>query len=319
MKKPLLVALFVTFTLVSSSQSMLFYNFRNTLDETNGKGPTLKVLGNEGVYVTDTLSEIGGSDKTVYRFEKNNGFQFDNKEAGGFIGESYTIELYFVFDELTSWKRVADWKKRKSDNGAYVYYGQLNFYPEIYSGTAPVFEGEYTYYVITRDGLSDVTKVYTDAEVMIEFTDSYDYAVIDADSVLNFFYDDLVVPNEASSGAVAMLKLYNYVLDSATIKDNWDDIGGTVFGINENKLSMVPVRVFPNPATDNITVDLANMGNKEDIEINVLNNAGTQLFATRINRGNKTYSIPLKGFASGLYLVRINTPSSYTNAKFIVR
>lgn len=318
MKKLILFVLVVTWTSVSHSQSVLFYNFKNSLQEVNGKGPELKVLGNEGSFVIDTLSEIGGSDKTVYRFGQNNGLQFDNREAHDFIKESYTIELYFVFDDLSSWRRVVDWKNRKSDNGAYVYYGQLNFYPVIYSSIAPVIEDEYTYYVITRDGQTKTVKVYTDAEVMIEFTDSYDYALMDADSVLNFFYDDLAVPNEASSGAVAMLKLYDYTLDSTTIKKNWDDIGGTVFGIKENNPSQIPVRIYPNPATSSITVDLSNFGQHGNLEIVVLNSIGEKLYRAHVSKGNATCTIPVEEFGKGLFLLRINSSSGQANAKFIV-
>ena len=65
MKKLILFILAVTWTIMSYSQSVLFYNFKNSLNEVKGNGPSLKVLGNEGVFVTDTLNEIGGSDKTV--------------------------------------------------------------------------------------------------------------------------------------------------------------------------------------------------------------------------------------------------------------
>ena len=318
MRKLYLVVFLGALTLVSYSQSKLFYNFQNSLNEVNGNGPALKVLGNQGNYVIDTLNEIGGSDKTVYRFEKNNGLQFDNREAGKFIRDSYSIELYFVFDDLSSWRRVVDWKNRKSDKGAYVYYGQLNFYPVIYSGVAPVIEDEYTYYVVTRDALTKTVKVYTDAEVMIEFTDSYDYGLMDADSVLNFFYDDLAVPNEASSGAVAMLKLYDYVLDSTTIKQNWDDIGGTVFGIKGNSTSRVPVTIYPNPSTSFITVDLSNFGRNENLDILVLNDMGKKFYQTRVAGGNAGFTIPVEGFGKGLFLLRVNSSSGQANTKFIV-
>jgi len=317
MKKLILFILAVTWTIMSYSQSVLFYNFKNSLNEVKGNGPSLKVLGNEGVFVTDTLNEIGGSDKTVYRFEENNGFQFDNKEAGNFIRNSYSIELYFVFDDLTSWKRVVDWKNRKSDNGAYVYNGELNFYPVIYSGTAPVIEGEYTYYVVTRDSTSSIVKVYTDAAEMIQFTDTYNYALLDADSVLNFFYDDLYVPNEASAGAVAMLKLYDYVLDSATIKQNWDDIGGTVFGIEESSASL-PIGIYPNPATDFITIDLSKFNQRESLDVLVLNDMGKKLYQTRVPRGNSNCTIPVEKLGKGLFLLKVNSGSGQAHTKFVV-
>ncbi len=233
MKKLLLFLYLIVLGTAISAQSVLSYNFNNSLNEAGGTGPALTVLGITGNFVTDTLSEIENNNKTVYRFEKNNGVQFNNVAAGNFLGQTYTIELYFVFDELSSWKRVVDWKNRKTDAGAYVFNGKLNFYPYLYSNEAPVAAGEYTYYVITRDSASKNVLIYTDAEVKINFTDNNNDAVIDGDGVLNFFYDDLSVQNEASSGAVAMLKLYNYALDSTAIRDNWNQIGSNVLGLNK--------------------------------------------------------------------------------------
>jgi hypothetical protein len=46
--------------------------------------------------------------------------------------------MFFVFDDLTSWKRVVVWKNRKSDGGAYIFNGRLNFYPIIFSGIASI-------------------------------------------------------------------------------------------------------------------------------------------------------------------------------------
>jgi len=193
MKKTLLFLISLAIGISVSAQSTLDHNFNNSLNEVNTAAPGLTVLGTQGNFVTDTLNEIAGSNKTVYRFERNNGLQFNNVAAGNFLGETYTIELYFVFDELSSWKRVVDWKNRKTDRGAYVYYGQLNFYPILYSGEAPVEAGEYTYYVNTRNAATKNVLIYTDADVKINFTDSNDDAVIDEDGILNFFYDDLAV------------------------------------------------------------------------------------------------------------------------------
>ena len=123
----------LVFSWHAEAQQVLFYNFENTLQEASGNGPELTVLGNQGIFEVVTLDEIEQKTKTVYRFEKNSGLQFNNVAAGNFVGEGYTIEIYFEFDELSSWKRVVDWKNRKTDWGAYVYNGELNFYNILYS------------------------------------------------------------------------------------------------------------------------------------------------------------------------------------------
>lgn len=318
MKKILLFLIYLSIGVGVSAQSSLYYNFNNSLDEVNGKAPTLSVLGNQGNFVTDTLSEIQGNNKMVYRFEKNNGVQFNNIAAGNFLGETYTIELYFVFDELSSWKRVVDWKNRKTDYGAYVYNGKLNFYPYLYSNEAPVASGEYTYYVITRDSASKNLLIYTDAEVKISFTDNNNDAVIDQDGVLNFFYDDLAVPNEAASGAVAMLRLYDYALDSTAIKDKWTQLGSNVFGINENSKPNVKAPVYPNPASDFIKVNLSEFPAQSEASIRIINGMGAVVYNSNISGTTAQSTISLAGFNKGFYTVIIESKDVIARTKFIV-
>jgi hypothetical protein len=310
------------FTLVSVfiyAQGVLSYHFENTLAETNGHNPTLTTLGTPGVYILDTLNEVSGKTKIVYRFEKNCGFQFDNTIAGNFLGTHYSIEIYFVFDELSSWKRVIDWKNRKSDNGAYVYDGKLNFYNHVYSDTAAVEAGQYTYYVLTRDSVTQDVLIYTDAKVEATFTDFYNDAVLDSDNVLNFFYDDFVVPNEASSGAVALLNIYNYVLDTTTIKNNWKNINGQVFGVRDHGKNNRSLAVFPSPAKDKLTIRMEAVNGNDPVKVSLVSPTGITLFSGLYNTGNNVEidlnSLSLSG---GIYLVRAESGGNVYSRKVVV-
>lgn len=316
MRKFTILLTFLISVLITDAQSVLTYNFFNTLNELNGDAPALTVLGTQGNFVVDTLNEIGGSNKTVYRFEKNNGVQFNNTAAGNFIGESYTIELYFVFDELSSWKRVCDWKNRKTDWGAYVYNGELNFYNILYSDEAPVVAGEYTYYVITRNAVDKKVLIYTDADVKIDFTDNNGDALIDGDGMLNFFYDDLLVQNEASSGAVAMLKLYNYVLDSTSIRHNWEEIGSNVFGTND-VVAEIHTSVFPNPASDNLQIDMSNIPGKDEVNLIILNLAGQEVYSQKMPEHGNKETISIASLGKGLYLLRLSDGKKSYTSKFL--
>jgi hypothetical protein len=310
----LLIALGFAFS--ANAQNVLTYEFVSNMSEKDGAGPTMAILGNEGVFVEDTLEEIGSEKKFVYRFEANSGFQFDNVAAGGFIGEDYTIELYFVFDELTSWKRVVDWKNRTTDYGAYVYYGELNFYPYLYSEEAPVLPGEYTYYVITRDGESDQLIIYTDANVYIDFIDDGGDALVGQDGVINFFHDDLVVPNEASSGAVAMLRMYNYKLDSSEVKENFENLGSQVFGIHTQP-SAGEIRIYPNPARDQLTVEAGDLEGEYTLKVVTLTGEVVFQKVAYLQSGNR---IPLNtsSLPNGLYLLHLNSDKTNLCEKFSV-
>jgi OmpA-OmpF porin, OOP family len=202
----------------TQAQRIGVYRFDKTLEEESGELPSLQTLGQPGVYQEEKLPELKNAKRTVYTFEKNCGLQFDNRAAKGFLGGSYTIEIYFRFVALDSWKRVIDFKNRKSDNGCYIYDGKLNFYNFAVGTKAPVRPNEYTHYVVSRNAKTQQLKMYVDGESRVEFTDKYDQGVIDDDGVLNFFFDDLIVKDEASEGAVAMIKIYDYVVDPASIK-----------------------------------------------------------------------------------------------------
>lgn len=319
MKTIIFTFVFILAASLLQAQSVLRYEFLNSLTEKNGSGPEMTVLGNQGTYVLDTLNEINNSTKTVYRFETNSGFQFNNAAAGNFIGDTYTIELYFVFDNLSSWKRVVDWKNRKTDYGAYVYFGQLNFYPFEYSGEAPVEAGEYTYYVITRDGTTNQVQIYTDARVEINFIDNNGDALVDADNAINFFHDDLVVPNEASSGAVALLNMYNYVLDSATIAQNFENIGGTVFNIREKEKVNLTLKAYPNPANRYVMLNLTEYGQGEKVQIYVTNATGVRIHTEEILvSGNNILQLETAAWPEGIYMITAESTHKTASSKIAI-
>jgi hypothetical protein len=320
MKKIYLLATLIIVAVVLQAQSVLHYEFTSSLEEVNGNGPEMTVLGNAGIYEENTLDEVGSAQKWVYRFEKNSGFQFNNAAAGNFLGNEYTIEIYFVFDDLSSWKRVVDWKNRKTDYGAYVYYGELNFYPYIYSDVAPVVEDQYTYYVITREAQSEKLTIYTDAKIEIELTDTPGDALLDSDNVLNFFHDDLVVPNEASSGAVAMLKLYNYALDSNAIKDNYDNLAGNIFSIGEKKKENFPIQFFPNPANDQLNIDLSNFKDQESVTLKLVNSIGITVYQFETVGGfNQKFRLNTTELPSGIYMFVAESETKYASGKVMIK
>lgn len=209
-------------------QRVFVYDFSNGLVSTSDSAPTLKPLGQEGTYVQEVLPELGTSKRTVYQFEANSGLQFDNSQAYGFLNGSFTIEIYFRLKELESWKRVLDFKNRKSDNGCYIYEGRLNFFNFATGEKAPVKPNEYVHYVFSRDLESHMIKMYVDGESKVEFLDPGDEAVLDQDQVLNFFQDDLIAKNEASPGAVALIRMYDRVMTPVFVQESFRQLARTI-------------------------------------------------------------------------------------------
>ena len=227
------------------AQRVGVYQFEKNLEEESGQLPPLKVLKETGIFQEDVLPELKNAKRSVYVFEKNYGLQFDNRAANGFLRDSYTIEIYFKFSALDSWKRVIDFKNRKSDHGCYIYDGKLNFYNFALGTRAPVRANEYTHYVISRNGKTKQLKMYVDGESKVEFTDQNNEGVIDEDGVLNFFHDDLIVKEEASAGAVAIIKIFDYVVEPTEVKKSYLKLNESVL----KKPTVQPVATSPLPAT----------------------------------------------------------------------
>ena len=209
------------------------YLFDNDFTETNGKPVDLIPLST-GSFGLDTFSNCGV--KTVYNFDQNSGLRFDNAAANNFIDDNYTIEFYFQFQNMTGWRRLVDFKNRKSDTGPYAFNNRIQFFPTVTSGTFPLNPSIYSHLVLTRQTStsggsacvapadSATFNMYVDGLLRATFNDNTDLAVLDVDQVLQFFVDDLVFPNEASAGSIALLRLYNYVLVPSDVANSFGSV-----------------------------------------------------------------------------------------------
>ena len=192
-------------------------------------GPVLHPLGQTGQFIKEKVPGSGEKGvpeliRTVYQFEKNSGLQFNNKEANGFLNKSFTVEIYFQLSELDSWKRVLDFKNRKSDYGSYIYDGKLNFYDFAIGEKAPVKANQYIHYVYSRDFDTKAIKMYVNGLSKVEFKDPGTEGMLDVDQVLNLFQDDLVANHEASAGSVALIRVYDRVMTPVFIRRSYQTI-----------------------------------------------------------------------------------------------
>ncbi|GAB3173873.1 OmpA family protein [Telluribacter humicola] len=223
--RTLLVVPFL-FTFFSSlAQRSWTYDFSNGFESVEGSAPPLRPLGEKGKFIEEKLPELGSTtQRTVYKFEANNGLQFDNKAANGFLNRSFTVEIYFKLTELDSWKRVLDFKNRKTDFGSYIHHGKLNFFNLATGKKAAVRPNDYVHYVYSRNAETGMIRMYVDGESKVEFKDVDKEGILDADQVLNFFYDDLVVNHEASAGSVALIRLYDEVMTPVLVRKSFKEL-----------------------------------------------------------------------------------------------
>ncbi|GGB90058.1 OmpA family protein [Dyadobacter sediminis] len=220
----ILAILFTGLYFPSFSQSQWTYDFNNALLPIENAGPALKPLGQAGQFIKEKIPGSDDLSRTTYRFEKNSGLQFNNSEAKGFLNKSFTVEIYFKLDELDSWKRVLDFKNRKSDYGSYIYDGKLNFYDFAIGEKAPVKANQYVHYVYSRDFETKIIKMYINGQSKLEFKDPGTEGMLDNDQVLNFFQDDLIANHESSAGSIALIRVYDRVMTPVFIRRSYQTI-----------------------------------------------------------------------------------------------
>ena len=225
----LLITVLVGVVKPLSAQKQWTYDFNKGLQPIENGGIPLKALGKTGQFVKEVVPGSGSNGvpemiRTIYKFENNSGLQFSNGQANDLLSKSFTIEIYFKLDTLGGWKRVVDFKNRKSDYGGYIYDGKLNFYDYAVGEKAPVSAGQYIHYVLSRDFDTKMIKMYINGLSKLEFKDPGVEGMLDQDQVLNFFQDDLIANHEASSGSVALIRLYDRVMNPVFIRRSYHTI-----------------------------------------------------------------------------------------------
>lgn len=216
----------------AQKQKMLVYDFNNTLADTSNKRVPLAELEKPGYFATDTIKELGGIAKKVYCFGLNSGIAFDNAEAGKPIREGYSIEIYFKLDMYNAWKRVLDFKNKKSDTGPYIYLRKVSFYKYGSADMKPIQPGNYIHYIFTRDSASQNSQIFINGNLIYQFKDSLKLATLDKYNYLNLFHDNMSMGNEASAGKIALLKVYDHVVTKEKVKENFDQLVPTFKALN---------------------------------------------------------------------------------------
>ena len=121
---------------------------------------------------------------------------------------TYTIEIWFEFDAVDSYRRIMSFGPNDSDTGLYVQDGYLDLYPNKESAAAVVSANQWVKVRITRSGATKVTSVYLNGVRKIRHTGTAnDYLLSGGEAI--FFVDD---GGENGSGTVARIKVWDRVV-----------------------------------------------------------------------------------------------------------
>jgi len=200
-----------------AATTVALYDFAGNFSPVAGTGasPLLSVDPlQRGAFISDV---VNGVNRTVFRFDGNaspataqGGLQFLN--AGLMNPNSYSIEAYFSFDQVSGWRRIIDTRDRTEDTGFYVLNGGLQLYPSNV-GAGNFAANTYNHVILTFNGSTAVAYLGGVAQS----TQATTYYSLPASNVISLFLDNTVstAPNEYSSGKIAWARFYDGALSPA--------------------------------------------------------------------------------------------------------
>ncbi|MBI3921550.1 MAG: Ig-like domain-containing protein, partial [Armatimonadetes bacterium] len=188
------------------------YRFQNTLASSVGTPPALAPLGTGNAFATET---VDGASHTVLQFPLGNGLTL-SPTTGVIPSGVYTLVVLFRFDQVSNYRRIADFKNGFSDTGFYNLSSNLNFYNVATGAGSPIQANTYVQAVLTREATGQVVG-YVNGVQQFAFQDSSNLAVIDSNNTLRFFRDDVSTPGEHSSGAVARIRTFDGALTPSQV------------------------------------------------------------------------------------------------------
>jgi hypothetical protein len=317
MKKHLLTAaLIASSALTLSAQESYTYLFGNApFNSTSGGGPVIQTIGPSETPVAMTIPVTTCPQAptiNLTRFAHNSGFK-----AKAFFSDTYSIEMIFKFDELIGYNRIIDFSNSGSDAGIYTLSSCLNFYPNGNIGTCPdAFDTtNYKQVVITRNAANKEMKIYFNAELFSTFVDNSNHYVIGSapNDSIKFFRDDNIVPNEASSGKVALIRMADYVLSDGEVTSSFNDFCARITSVDDAD-GYVGVSLYPNPGNGLLTIDHnASAG----AQLSIFNMQGQEVHREMLE-GSRT-QIDLTAAQKGVYVYRILDGGAVSTGRFIIQ
>ena len=186
------------------------YVFQGSLESSIGHAPDLAgVGGGSGIFTVD-----GRTGTTVLRFAGGRGLKL-TPTTGVIPSSTYTIELLFRLDFVSTYRKIVDFKGGSDDGGLYVLDGCLTFFPKTLDAFTPIAEDSYVQVVLTRDASGEVVG-YVDGVRQFAFDDRRGLGEVNG-RILRFFVDDRTTTGEHSSGAVSQIRLFDRAFTASEV------------------------------------------------------------------------------------------------------
>jgi hypothetical protein len=217
----------------------------------------------------------------------------------------------------------SDWKYDTKDEYAYDENGNLTKHTYCYWNNIQWVNNEKDEYTYDTDAnLTDEIYTYWDMNSSQWVPDEKDSYIYD----MNYTFQDLILPLfEDADEDISIL--FGHMLTKMTL-NYWDEDSARWFSAAYamlyysaqspnaviNPKSPLGLHIFPNPASDYITVQMKNNGNKGHYEI--FNLLGKKVLSGNFTDGKK---IPVQSLKSGIYLCRFTSGGKSRSVKLKIR
>ena len=94
-------------------------------------------------------------------------------------------------------------------------------------------------------------------------------------------------------------------------EDNYDDNASITFKLVYDPTSIVStamatkMRAYPNPASDNVTIEYAYSGNSDNVKLVVKNMLGTTLLTKKLDANGNKVKVDVSEYNAGIYFYSI--------------
>src|SRR5262249_7012256 len=93
--------------------------------------------------------------------------------------------------------------------------------------------------------------------------------------------------------------------------------GYSFLGISQLTLNESDVRIYPNPVSDEAVIYF-NSPLINDVELNITDMLGQKLNQWILEKSKTAYSLSMRTFSNGIYLLQIHINNQTINKKFVV-
>jgi len=188
----------------ASARPIGHWKFNNTFK--NSAKTQLKLTDVPAGSTAFLLTTIDGVNKTACFVAAGNGLKVTRIPRAA--RENYTVDIYFITNDVTSFKRLMSFGPNNIDRGLYVVGGHVELYPGALGTNPSIVADTWVHVAVTRSGRSGRLRVYVDGAQELTFSDKRGRFELKRGKVV-FFQDDTT---EHMAGFIKDVRIYDRVL-----------------------------------------------------------------------------------------------------------